>query len=43
MYLSLMKIREEQHTFIIRDDHDSLQGLDPAERAKVIAEKKKKL
>jgi len=36
-----MKICEEQHTFRIEDDHDSLKGLDPAERAKVIDEKQK--
>ena len=41
VYVSLMKICEEQHTFRIGDDHNSLQGLDPAERAKIIAEKKK--
>jgi len=41
VYVSLMKIYEEQHTFRIGDDHDLLQGLDPAEHAKIIAEKKK--
>jgi len=40
-YLSPMKICEEQKIFRIRDDHDSLQGLDPAKCAKVIAEKRK--
>jgi len=39
-YLSPMKICEEQHTFRIGDNHDSLQGLDLAERMKVIDEKR---
>jgi len=38
VYLSPMKIREEQHNFKIGDKHDSLQGLDPAERKKIIDE-----
>ena len=42
-YLSPMKICKEQHIFRIRDDHDSLQGLDPTEHTKVIDEKQKKL
>jgi len=37
-YLSSMKICEEQHTFRFGDKHNSLQGLDPAERTKVIDE-----
>ena len=32
IYLSPMKIYEEQHTFSVVDNHDSLKGLDPAER-----------
>jgi len=37
-YLSPMKIYEEHHNFRIGDNHDSLQGLDPTERTKVIDE-----
>ena len=37
-YLSPMKICEEQHNFRIGDKHDSLEGLDPAERKKIIDE-----
>jgi len=39
-YLSPINICEEQHTFRIGNNHDSLQGLDPAERVKVIDEKR---
>jgi len=35
-YLSPMKICEEQHNFRIEDKHDSLEGLDPAERKRII-------
>jgi len=41
-YLSPVKICEEHHTFRIGDNHNSLQGLDPTERAKVIDEKQRK-
>ena len=37
-YLSPMKICEEQHNFRIEDKHDFLEGLDPAERKKIIDE-----
>ena len=37
-YVIPMKICEERHNFRIKDKHDSLQGLDPAERKKIIDE-----
>ena len=32
VYMSPMRICEDEHTFRIRKDHDSLKGLDPKER-----------
>ena len=37
-YLSPMKICKEQHNFRIGYQHDSLEGLEPVERKKIIDE-----